>query len=514
MNSSSLDSNSSIDSKASQIMEENNVENAARVSRVMGYLLLAQWLGLIIIAFLYTPTTWVGGSAKPHMHVYLSIFLGGLITWFPAYLAFRHPRVYSTRLIVSAGQLLVSTILIHLVGGRIEGHFHIFASLAIVSMYLDWKVILVATVVAGVDHVVRGLFYPMSIYGIVEPSVLRIIEHVAYVVFEDMVLVIMLFMNLDQLRKNSRFQAEVQQEREDLSKSMREVGDKTNYLAKATEELREFTKESASSAETMQNSTARVTETGEGLLTEMNNSSEGLETINGNTATVASAVEEISASIREVSKSCADASEVASNANSNSRETMEVIKAQNTNIKGISAMADLITQISTQTNLLALNATIEAASAGEAGKGFAVVAGEVKELALKSSDAARKINEQIERIVIDADRSVERVGSIEEALEQVSHYTNNIAAAIEEQSSTIDEVSSQVTRLAQDSDSVSLLVNQATTNFTGMRDDIMEVNKLVADTSDRTHNANQNVVTLSKVAGELATIVERFKLTS
>ena len=506
------ESNGSIDIRVTEIIDQQRLENAIRVNRVMGYLLMVQWIGLIIIAFSYTPLTWVGGSAKPHMHVYLSIILGGMVTLFPAYLAFRHSKLSSTPLIVSAGQLLVSTILIHLVGGRIEGHFHIFASLAIVSMYLDWKVILVATVVAGVDHVVRGVFYPMSIYGIVEPSIMRIVEHVAYVVFEDIVLVIMILMNLDQLQKTSKFQAEVEVERESLSKSMGEVGEKTKFLATAIQDLRSFTQDSVQSAKKMAGNTEKVAATSEDLNTDITDSMEGLNTINENTNTVASAVEEISASIREVSKSCTDASEVSMNANNNSRDTLKIIKEQNSNVKAIADMADFITQISTQTNLLALNATIEAASAGEAGKGFAVVAGEVKELALKSSEAARKINEQIEKIVHDANRSVESMASIENDLDQVNQYTHNIAAAIEQQSSTIEEISAQITNLAHESNNVSDRFTKASANFTDMKANVSEVNTLVADTSSRTQNASKSVDTLATVATELDTIVGRFKL--
>jgi hypothetical protein len=77
----------------------------------------------------------------------------------------------------------MSALLIHLSGGRIETHFHVFGSLAILAFYLDWSVLLTATVVVAADHLVRGLVWPESVYGIVNPEWWRFLEHAFWVVF-------------------------------------------------------------------------------------------------------------------------------------------------------------------------------------------------------------------------------------------------------------------------------------------------------------------------------------------
>jgi hypothetical protein len=86
--------------------------------------------------------------------------------------------------------MLYSALLIHVTGGRIETHFHVFGSLAILSFYRDWKVLVPATVVVAGDHFVRGMFYPESVYGVLVASNWRFLEHAGWVVFEDIFLAI------------------------------------------------------------------------------------------------------------------------------------------------------------------------------------------------------------------------------------------------------------------------------------------------------------------------------------
>jgi hypothetical protein len=76
--------------------------------------------------------------------------------------------------------MLMSALLIHLTGGRIETHFHVFGSLAFLAFYRDWRVLIPATIVVAVDHAVRGLYFPQSVFGVLTASPWRWVEHAGW----------------------------------------------------------------------------------------------------------------------------------------------------------------------------------------------------------------------------------------------------------------------------------------------------------------------------------------------
>ena len=62
--------------------------------------------------------------------------------------------------------MLMVVLLIHLSGGRPEFHFYVFVSLAVLALYQDWRVLLTASLIVAVDHFLRGIYWPRSVFGL------------------------------------------------------------------------------------------------------------------------------------------------------------------------------------------------------------------------------------------------------------------------------------------------------------------------------------------------------------
>jgi two-component system, sensor histidine kinase and response regulator len=174
---------------AEAIFAESEFKTHAGVDRLFAVLMLLQWIAAIIIALVVSPQTWIGNEARVHIHVWAAVLLGGTLSGVPIALAQMMPGATLTRHVIAVAQMLWSALLIHLTGGRIETHFHVFGSLAFLAFYKDWHVLITATLVVAADHFLRGVWWPLSVFGVVTESYYRWIEHAVWVVFEDVILI-------------------------------------------------------------------------------------------------------------------------------------------------------------------------------------------------------------------------------------------------------------------------------------------------------------------------------------
>ncbi|MTW19844.1 methyl-accepting chemotaxis protein [Allochromatium palmeri] len=222
-------------------------------------------------------------------------------------------------------------------------------------------------------------------------------------------------------------------------------------------------------------------------LAQATNSTHGLmEQQHQETDMVATAMNEMSATVAEVANNTTAAADAAHQASHKAREGRMVVRHSVEGIRelasGVGEAAQTITQLETesanigkildvirgiagQTNLLALNAAIEAARAGEQGRGFAVVADEVRALAQRTQESTQEIQDMIARLqqgarsavsmmqrgqdqaeqnVLAANETDQSLDSITHSVEHINDMSDQIATAAEEQSAVVEEMNRNV----------------------------------------------------------------------
>jgi PAS domain S-box-containing protein len=204
-------SRSQTGSRARKIFSDNLQRIHISTDRTFASLLVFQWLAGIVAAIFISPVTWAGAAHSVHMHVMAAIVYGGLLTALPLYLIKFRPGATITRHVIAVCQTLFSDLFIQISGGRIETHFHVFGSLALLAFYRDPAVLLSASSVVAITHGIRGIYWPESVYGVVHPEPWRFLEHVFWVSFEDAWLIVSIRQSLKEARRRAEQQMEIEQ---------------------------------------------------------------------------------------------------------------------------------------------------------------------------------------------------------------------------------------------------------------------------------------------------------------
>ncbi len=241
---------------------------------------------------------------------------------------------------------------------------------------------------------------------------------------------------------------------------------------------------------------------------------------------VATASQELSATIVDVAQNASSASESAKGANdvaakgskiveqsiesingiaNTSKSTAQVMEVLGNRSNEVGAIIQVIDDIASQTNLLALNAAIEAARAGEQGRGFAVVADEVRKLAEKTTNATKEISETINVIQSDTESALASMKNEMDAVESGVGHARDAGTALTEILDRVDQVNSMIEQIATASEEQSTAADQ----ISGDIEAVADISKDTSKSAEQISVASQDI---AKLASSLSTSISVFIL--
>lgn len=293
---------------------------------------------------------------------------------------------------------------------------------------------------------------------------------------------------------------------------LKEINSSSQALAAAATELAAIAKQLVDNADDTKSIAEQSATNASEVSANMDSVAAASEQSATNLNMIAAATEEMGNTIKEIAENSARASTTTTEAVETTQSSQEAVESLGSAADSIGKITETITEISEQTNLLALNATIEAARAGEAGKGFAVVANEIKELAKQTAEATGSIRDAIDAIQSQTSSTITDIGSISNVISDVNEIVQGIVTAVEEQAITTNEI---VENVNQASTGIAE-VNENIANSSQMTSDVSEGVSQVMERSANVKYSSEDVQQaadeLSKLSEDLSSLVVKFKV--
>ncbi len=244
------------------------------------------------------------------------------------------------------------------------------------------------------------------------------------------------------------------------------------------------------------------------------------------TAMIATAMTEMASSATHIADSASDTAQNTDEADKQSQHTQSLIHSTVGNIQGLAtqlstasqAVADLdqdvnnivkvldvIGDIAEQTNLLALNAAIEAARAGEQGRGFAVVADEVRNLAGRTQDSTKEIQQMISNLQSGSQNAIATMEVCAETSQSTVEESQHASEALQQIVSALESISQMSQQIATASAEQTQVSDDIAHRINLIEDSGNQLNVVVKESKESTHS-------LANLANELETWVNKFSV--
>jgi len=361
--------------------------------------------------------------------------VGIAIAALPLVACWKAPDTRLTAVVLAMATMFTSALYIHAGKGGIEWHFHIFASMAVLTMLADEIAVLAAAGTIAVHHVLFYFVAPASLFDY-EAAFSVVLLHAAFVVAETIPTVMIARTLSRSTMAEGLATAQLKVNAEALNQHVAAICASSGQLSKAVHQQAAAVQQSSASLH------------------------QQVDYIGGISATARRSDQLSAESLASISGGA---------------ERMAVLDHRITQLgaagQAIRTIAATVQSFAFQTNLLALNAAVEAARAGEAGAGFAVVADEVRSLSLRSSEAAQQTEEQV-NLVLSETASVRSLSSevrklLESAVSQsgsMATEVTGLASKSEAQLRQIHTVQIAVTeigRLSQDNAASAAAANES-----------------------------------------------------
>ncbi|MCT4656308.1 MAG: methyl-accepting chemotaxis protein [Cohaesibacter sp.] len=381
---------------------------------------------------------------------------------------------------------------------QIDWHMYFFASMSVLAGWCCWRAILIGTAVVAVHHLALNFLYPMAVFP-GGGDFLRVVMHAVILVLQSGTLIWL----------TSRLAKAVQDSSAAVEEANRAKAKATDLLSEQKQNQTQGQERAAkvdlligefqqtverslgqvtNNSDAMEQTAQSLSDIAEHTLQQSSGIAASSEQAATSVGIVATAAEELSASIADINHQLHQTKSIVSETSRSAQDSNTKVASLDTAAQRIGQVVTLIQDIAEQTNLLALNATIEAARAGDMGKGFAVVAAEVKELANQTSKATEEISSQIGDIQVSTKDAVSSIEKIADTMQQVDEYTTAIASAVEQQGGATQEISTNVQQAASSTDMVhSNIANVTSSASTTSQsvNDVMQASQEVSNEANR-----------------------------